>query len=57
MTQDKEIQYLLMDKKPNWKALRDHITTKKNKRFQKKAKNAEQYSQEKNQHEIYTSVF
>lgn len=46
-----------MDKKPNWKALRDHIATKKNKWFQKKAKNAEQYSQEKNQHEIYTSVF
>lgn len=46
-----------MDKKQNCKALRDHITTKKNKWFREKAKNAEQYSQEKNQHEIYTSVF
>lgn len=46
-----------MDKKPNWKALRDHITTKKNQWFQKKAKNAEQCSQKKNQNKIYATVF
>ena len=45
--QDEEIQKLLKDKKLNRSALRERIRAMKNMWFQKKAEQAEQYSQKR----------
>ena len=54
--QDEEIQKLLKDKKLNRNALRERIRAMKNMWFQKKAEQAEQYSQEKNHREFYATL-
>ena len=54
--QDEEIQKLLKDKKLNRNALRERIRAMRNMWFQKKAEQAEQYSQEKNHREYYATL-
>ena len=54
--QDEEIQKLLKDKKLNRNALRERIRAMRNMWFQKKAEQAEQYSQEKNHREFYATL-
>ena len=54
--QDEKIQKLLKDKKLNRNALRERIRAMKNMWFQKKAEQAEQYSQEKNHREFYATL-
>ena len=54
--QDEEIQKLLKGKNLNRNALRERIRAMKNIWFQKKAEQAEQYSQEKNHRELYATL-
>ena len=54
--QDEEIRNLLKDKKQNRNALRKRIRELKNNWFQKKAEEAERYSQEKNHKDFYATL-